>query len=364
MARRWSVEGAVPSSRESHFWSLQLGGWFALGVAMALSRVGRYPIDYMIATKLVMASLGFGVSLGMRAIYRRWLDEEAGAIRLVGITTTVSYLAALLWTAAYNLADAPLATALLERPVVVSSVGHLFGGTVYHAFALLAWSVLYVSIKRRESLLRERERSLRAEAHAHRATLQALRYQLHPHFLFNTLNAISTLIVEHRTDEASRMVARLSDFLRHTLAGNDAQEVPLVDELEFARQYLAIEQVRFGDRLEVGFDIAEGTRRALVPSLLLQPLVENAIRHGVAPREERATVRISSWRDNGTLCLSVEDDGPGHVVSNGGSTGIGLTNTRARLAHLYGSSAALTLAPGSEGGMRVMVALPYRDGDG
>jgi signal transduction histidine kinase len=361
-ARSASTDQA--STRDSPFWLLQFGGWLALAVAMALSRVGRYPIDYMVATKLVMASLGFVVSLGMRAVYRRWLDEEAGPLRLVSITTAVSYLAALIWTAAYNLADAPLATALLGRSVVISSIGHLFGGSVYHAFALLAWSVLYVGIKRRESLLRERERSLRAEAHAHHATLQALRYQLQPHFLFNTLNAISTLIVERRTDEASRMVSRLSDFLRHTLAGSDAQEVPLVDEIEFARQYLAIEQVRFGDRLEVGFDIAEGTGRALVPSLLLQPLVENAIRHGVALREEHTAVRIASWRDDGTLCLSVEDDGPGHVAGNGSSGGIGLTNTRARLAHLYGSSAVLTLAAGADGGMRAVVRLPYRDRDG
>ncbi len=309
------------------FWPLQIAGWLAFGIAMALSRVGRYPIDYMIATKLALMTIGFVLSLGLRQLYRRLLRRDPSIVQIVVVTVVASYLVSLPWTAAYNLVDARIWESQSGRHVAIDTVGKLFGGSVYHAFALLAWSVFYFAIK-------HYERSLRAESLAHQARLQALRYQLNPHFLFNTLNAISTLVVDRRNAEAGKMIARLSDFLRLTLDRPDEEEVPLADEVEYVRRYLELEQVRFGDRLDVRYDVADDAWSARVPALVLQPLVENAIRHAVAPREEGGCITIGARiarapSGQGEVRVWVADDGPGlNVKGDGCGYGIGIANIR------------------------------------
>ena len=334
------------------FWPLQIGGWLAFGVAMALSRVGRYPIDYMVATKLALTAIGFVLSLGLRQLYRRLLRRDLSVAQMLGITVVASYVLSLPWTAAYNIVDAKIVEALGGRAVPIDSISRLFSGSVYHSMALLAWSVFYFAIK-------HYERSVRAESLAHQARLQALRYQLNPHFLFNTLNAISTLVVDRRNAEAGKMIARLSDFLRLTLDRPDVEEVPLSDEIEFVRRYLEIEQVRFGDRLSVKIKVDDDAWSARVPTLLLQPLVENAIRHGVAPREEGGTVMIHAAALDGRLHLAIADDGPGmNGNGNGSGNGIGLTNTRERLRQLYGGDFRFVILTGS--GVEAHIELPLR----
>jgi two-component system, LytTR family, sensor kinase len=348
----------MPSSTRNLFWPLQIGGWLAFGIAMALSRVGRYPIDYMVATKLALTAIGFVLSLGLRQLYRRLLRRDLSLVQMLGLTVVASYAMSLPWTAAYNLADARIYEALTGRQVAIDSVGKLFSGSVYHAFAMLAWSVFYFAIK-------HYERSVRAESLAHQARLQALRYQLNPHFLFNTLNAISTLVVDRRNAEAGKMIARLSDFLRMTLDRPDVEEVPLADEIEFVRRYLEIEQVRFGDRLAVTIDVDDGAWSARVPALVLQPLVENAIRHAVAPREQGGRITIAARARDGRLELSVMDDGPG-LNGNGNGTGIGLANTRERLQQLYGDAHRFELVKACPArtvggnGLRAQIELPLR----
>jgi two-component system LytT family sensor kinase len=325
---------------------------------MALSRVGRYPIDYMVATKLALTAIGFVLSLGLRQLYRRLLRRDPSITQVVIATVVASYVVSLPWTAAYNVVDVWIVEAFGGRPVAIDSVAKLLNGSVYHAFALLAWSVFYFAIK-------HYERSLRAESLAHQARLQALRYQLNPHFLFNTLNAISTLVADRRNADAQKMIARLSDFLRLTLDRPDVEEVPLADEIDYARRYLEIEQVRFGDRLHVRFDVDEEAWSARVPALLLQPLVENAIRHGVAPRTEGGHVTIGArviqraGRGAGRgVRVWVADDGPGLNEGVGAGDGIGLANTRERLRELYGSAHRFDLVNGQ--GLRVEMELPLR----
>jgi len=197
------------------------------------------------------------------------------------------------------------------------------------------------------------------------ARLEALRMQINPHFLFNTLHAISALIHDN-PEAADRVVARLSDLLRLTLDGAKAQEVPLTEELDFLDRYLEIEQARFSDRLKIEKTIDPETRTAMVPYLILQPLVENAIRHGIEPREELGLISIRASRSNGLLTLSVRDNGAGlppasgNGNGNGGRQGIGLANTRSRLRHLYGQEGRLELASASEGGLEARIELPYR----
>ncbi len=194
------------------------------------------------------------------------------------------------------------------------------------------------------------------------AQVQSLRLQLQPHFLFNTLNTITALIgVDPRG--AERMVNGLSDLLRLSLRHASEQEVPLERELEIVQHYLSIQEIRFADRLSVRYDIGADVRQALVPNLLLQPLVENAIRHGIAPRAEPGTVVVSAHRVEQTLRLTVEDDGVGPGQSSDGE-GIGLRNTRARLERLYGADQRLEVAGGRKGGFSVRIDMPFRPGIG
>jgi len=211
-------------------------------------------------------------------------------------------------------------------------------------------------------LYREQElAAAQLETQLVQAQLQALQMQLQPHFLFNTLHAISTLM--HRdVDAAEKMLARLSDLLRLTLENGSTQTVMLKDELEFLKKYLEIEEIRFADRLTIRTAIAPDALDALVPNLILQPIVENAIRHGIAPRAQPGRVEITARRVDGKLRLEVQDDGPGLRPGNG-REGLGLKNTRERLARLYQGAHRLELESPPEGGVRVTLEIPFRSAE-
>jgi hypothetical protein len=207
-----------------------------------------------------------------------------------------------------------------------------------------------------------RARELKAsqlEARLAQAQLQALKMQLQPHFLFNTLHAISTLV--HRDPNgADRMITRLSDFLRLTLENAGIQEVPLRVELEFLDKYLEIEQVRFGQRLAVRHDVDPAALDLLVPNLILQPLVENAVRHGIAPRAAGGRIDIRARKVKERLEIEIGDDGPGLAPSQPLAEGVGLRNTRERLRQFFGADHAFELKDGLEGGFRVRLDVHAR----
>jgi two-component system, LytTR family, sensor kinase len=191
--------------------------------------------------------------------------------------------------------------------------------------------------------------------------------QLHPHFLFNTLHAISALM-DDDVKGARRMIARLSELLRLTLENVGRQEVSLRQELDALERYLEIEQIRFQDRLTVRLRVAQETLDACVPNLVLQPIVENAIRHGIAPRSSAGRIEIRAERRDGMIELQVIDDGPGlHPCGEEGveefKEGIGLTNTRARLRRLYGDEHLIEIKDADEGGLIVKLSIPFRQAD-
>ena len=207
--------------------------------------------------------------------------------------------------------------------------------------------------------LHERElREAQLETELLSAHLNVLKMQLQPHFLFNTLNSISSLMYAD-VGAADRMVARLADFLRQTLRTIDTQEVTLQEEMNFLTLYLDIERTRLRDRLEVCLDVDEGARVALVPHLILQPLVENAIRHAIAPRVEGGSVTVLAKRQGDRLQLVVRDDGPG-LRTDPSTTGLGLQNTRQRLQHLYPGTHRFSIRDGTDGGAEVEVEIPYK----
>jgi two-component system, LytTR family, sensor kinase len=223
------------------------------------------------------------------------------------------------------------------------------------------WAVLAVAhVLNYYRQLRERQLlASQLEAKLAQTQLQVLKMQLHPHFLFNTLNAISALI--HQDVElADRMIARLGDLLRATLDSANRQEVSIQQELDFVEPYLEIEKARLGSRLTVELDVDPAVLDAQVPNLILQPLVENAIRHGIAVRAGAGRIRIQAGRANGSLRLAVSDSGPGMPAPPETLTGIGLANTRARLEKLYGAAHSFDLAPGPDGGLEVGIIIPYR----
>ncbi|HEY8534796.1 MAG TPA: histidine kinase [Vicinamibacterales bacterium] len=197
------------------------------------------------------------------------------------------------------------------------------------------------------------------------ARLGALRMQLHPHFLFNSLNTVSVLVREQNTRAASRMLELLGDMLRRVLRADRPHEITLGEELRFVAQYLAVEQMRFPDRLRVAWSVDDEARAALVPDMLLQPLVENAIRHGAAKRAGATRLEVAARVEHGVLRVSVRDEGDaGEVEAPGAEAGegVGLSNTRERLRTMYGSAASLTLASTAAGGMEATVELPFRTG--
>jgi two-component system, LytTR family, sensor kinase len=231
----------------------------------------------------------------------------------------------------------------------------LYWGTVVAVFALDLYGKYHG----------ERLRAAELQTRLAQAQLQALRMQLQPHFLFNTLNAIAVLI--YRAPEAAeQMVTQLSEMLRISLDRVGVQEVTLRQELEFLEKYLEIERTRFQDRLRVALLVEPRALGACVPNMILQPIVENAVRHGVAPRSQGGRIEISARRENGLLRLAVSDDGRGTdeaVEALAAKGGVGLTNTRERLARLYGDRHGFALRSSAGLGMTVTITIPYREGE-
>lgn len=345
--------------RLTPFWTLQLCGWGAFGFSMFLATALWLPLASAALEKAIFTLLGLLFSLPLRAIYRPLYERQLSVPKVIALSAVCAYLAALLWTGSFSLTLELLRDWSGGREFRVERWSALLNGGLYHSFVLFAWSVLYFGIRQYRELQEQTARTLKAEALAHQAQLRALRYQLNPHFLFNTLNAISTLVAQQENAAANRMLARLSDFLRLTLESSGAQEVPLSAELDFVKRYLEIEQVRLGERLDVRFHIAPEALAVAVPSLILQPLVENAIRHSIAPREAGGRLEIEARCAAGLLHLEVRDDGPqptGDLALLG--QGVGLSNTRARLAQLYGSSHGFELRVAEVGGLAVIIRLP------
>lgn len=340
------------------FWVLQSAGWLGYFSLHFLSAMGHgKPWDYVWVSAAATA-IGFGVTSFLRLGFRAtW---QLPTSRMIAASCLLLVLA----TAAYSLtyAEAVFRWCFECRPGSLLGYIGYFGSALY---VMLSWSGLYFGIKFSREIAHERENALRANATAHEAQLKMLRYQLNPHFLFNTLNAISTLVLDNQNATANRMVTGLSAFLRHSLDSDPMQRVSLDEELEAITRYLGIEQVRFGERLRVVIDASPDARRALVPSLMLQPLIENCIKHAVSRRIEGGTIAVRAAVVGDCLQIRVEDDGPGlpaECDGNGNGNGVGLANTRERLKVLYGARQNVqvrTRGPDGGGGVEVALNLPY-----
>jgi two-component system, LytTR family, sensor kinase len=347
----------IRSNRNVLFWSLHAAGWTAYGVTQYLGALFYEKPSNYARLWLVAAVTGFVLSAPMRYIYRR-LWGQAPRTMIIGVLATC-YVTALALRMVINLSYKEFVAPDWEMQTLFK----LFGGALSTAYLLVCWSVLYFGIKFYESQRQQEQALLKAVALAQEAQLKMLRYQLNPHFLFNTLNAISTLILDNQNRKANHAVTRLSEFLRYTLDQDPMKRVTLRQELEALDLYLGTERLRFGERLHLEYAVEEGALDALVPSLLLQPLLENSLKYAVSAREQGGLVRIEGRAREGLLELSVIDDGPG--LREGAPVserrGVGLRNTRERLAVLYGANYRFAVL-NSHPGLRVDMALPLELG--
>ena len=358
------IPAAAPQQRVSgrlRFWLLHLGGWCGYGVLSYLSALAHGKPAYYIKVTLPLVLAGIILTFALRHVMRAaWrLPPPAFVmitiwpILVISALMGVVYVSALGWGYCVDC-----------RPNDFLGYFAYMGSFVW---VILAWAALYFGIKKHEESKVDSERALRATAIAHEAQLKMLRYQLNPHFLFNTLNAISTLILDQQSDTANRMVTRLSAFLRHSLDSDPMHQVTLAQELEAIRLYLEIEQLRFEDRLRVVEQVEPVALTALLPSLLLQPLIENAIKYAVAPRIEGGRIEIGAHVEQDTLVLRLQDDGPGCkalLEPAGPGHGVGLVNTRERLRVLYGAAQSLQIDSPASGGCRITLRLPFRTRSG
>jgi signal transduction histidine kinase len=346
------------------FWRLQFIGWGGSAVLRAMTNIANGKPDQIVVT-LIATVTGFSISLILSVVYGKlinlrplvtWSLTALALAVAVAISATING-----WTMSIStgseagLAQTVLSVFYLDMPL------------------LAAWSALYYAVNYYLQVEEQADRLERLEAQATSAQLAMLRYQLNPHFLFNTLNSISTLVLLRQTEPANAMLTRLSGFLRHTLVTQPGGKVTVAQEVETLKLYLEIERMRFEERLRTVFSIDPAAADAVIPSFLLQPLVENAIKYAVSPQEEGARISLSAQLVGQRLRLTVSDTGPGlrakalratlpaamAGADNTVSTGVGLANIRDRLAQAYGDDHVFDIRTPPEGGFTVVIEVPH-----
>lgn len=353
------------------FWSLQVVGWTSLAflVYFSLTAVSRPTNIAYVLHPGVQSFIGIFVSWPLRYVFQANWDKPAWtrltlnmtAVLFAAFVWTVLRLVSFIWMTQEEKNFLPEFGAWYFPSILI----FLIWAAVYHGmnYYLLQQEEHTELLRVSEEKKTEELRRSQAEATAQEAQLKMLRYQLNPHFLFNTLNAITSLVNSGRNDSAARMIDQLSSFLRKSLDRDPLQTVSLDTELEALQLYLDIEQTRFADRLQIEFEISDEARKEKVPSLILQPLAENAIKYAIAASEDGGTIRIVACMDDQTLELAVEDDGPGFSMSDTKQqgTGVGLRNTQERLHNIYGDSFELSVTEAEPCGARVMIRIPSGD---
>lgn len=359
--------GTLYRNSNYQFWILQFVGWFGLSLISFLSLTLWYNQQgaAYIAHTILQSALGVLVSWPLRWVFHYfWYDS--GVFRISSAIAGVLGCS-LVWT-------------ILRMTTFMAMTGESdlwsdFGGWLFGSILIfVCWVAFYHGVKYYQLLQKEHEtllmvaaenkeqqlRRSRAETIAHEAQLKMLRYQLNPHFLFNTLNAISALVQIKKSSTANSMIVQLSDFLRYSLDNDPIKRVSLEQELDALRLYLNIEQTRFGDRLELEFDIQPEASTVLVPSLILQPLIENAIKYAIAPSEAGGKLVIAARLDGEFVEVEVTDTGPGleNYQIEPDAVGVGLRNTIDRLHEFYGDNYKFRLERAKPSGLNVYMRMP------
>ena len=363
------------ASKNRAFWNLQLAGWMGAFLYRGVVAVSNDQPLKLLALVLITTITGFSISLILSVIYRYLIRQRP--LVTWGVTALVLIIAVIIHTSIDTWVQGIYYGVSRD-----TTFAQRFVGLSYIPMALLGgWSALYYAINFFLTVEQQADRLERLEAQATAAQLAMLRYQLNPHFLFNTLNSISTLVLLKQTEPANAMLTRLSGFLRHTLITEPGSQVSLAQEIETLQLYLDIERMRFEERLRAHFEIEDAALEAQLPAMLLQPLVENAIKYAVSPQEEGARISLTARVIGDRLRLMVEDTGPGvddarrlqtrdaadfnasTVPARPISTGVGLANIRNRLMQAYGDSQMFETRSEPGGGFTVLIEIPYTRAD-
>jgi hypothetical protein len=308
-------------------------------------------VPWVLATPLVLR-------LALRYPPARWNRLSTWAVHFVACGSIGLVYAA--WIAGWEELLNPWALTPGPDPFPELWMHKFYGGLL--SYLVLYGLILLVkqALDAREQLAVQQTEMARLNEQLSKSQLSALRRQIEPHFLFNTLNAIAGLVREKRNDAAVSMIVGLSDFLRRVVEDSERQQVPLGEELEFTQKYLDIQKVRFAERLQFSVDVPQELLPAQVPSLILQPMVENAVKHGIARRVQGGAIRITASRSNGTLTVRVYNDGPSLPVGwETSQSGIGIINVRTRLQGLYGDQFELSMRDQKPGGVEATVSVPF-----
>jgi sensor histidine kinase YesM len=358
IARGMGLNRPFFEDKNRAFWILQSIGWSGYFFLRTLSGFANSLGWILLVHTLLLTATGYSLTLLMASLFRR-------LIKMQPIWTLVlSLLTVAIASVVFSVIETWSVATFLKPFLKPQGVAYL-GALPLNLSLLAAWTALYYGINYfllLEDEIRQRER---LEGQASSAQLAMLRYQLNPHFLFNTLNSISTLVLLKQTERANAMLARLSSFLRYTLANEPTAKVTLAQEVETLKLYLEIEKMRFEDRLRPHFRIEPETIGARLPSLLLQPLIENAIKYAVTPAENGADIWITAAREAQAVRIEVADNGngEGEEIAASPSTGVGLANIRDRLSQAYGGGHRFDTRKNERGGFSVILEIPYETGD-
>ena len=320
---------------------------------------------WMMERRVFVALAGMGLSAILGVILRRADGRSTrfmlGTAFLASIPITIAY-AAINHVAFYTMLPESMLVEMKEKPMEGSTLSMILWAASGWYFFVVAWAVLYVALSYATKVKFAERSAAKYRSDAQTAELRALRYQVNPHFLFNTLNSLSSLVMGRREDEAERMIMNLSTFFRTSLTADPTNDVSLADEIKLQLLYLDIELVRFPRRLNVVVDVPPELEGARIPGLILQPLVENAIKYGVSRSTGKVTLTIRARALDGRIRLTVEDDGTSDGITEPGH-GVGLRNVCDRIEARFGRAASCDSGPRKEGGWRVVLTMPLRFDD-
>jgi sensor histidine kinase YesM len=358
IARGMGLDQPFFDDKNRAFWILQSIGWSGYFFLRLISGFANSMGWIFLVHVLLLTATGYSLTLLMGSLFRR-------LIKMRPLWTAIlSLFAVVVASGTFSVIETWSVATFLKPHLKPVGVEYL--GAIILDFALLtAWSALYYGINYFLLLEDQIDQRERLESQASTAQLAMLRYQLNPHFLFNTLNSISTLVLLKQTERANAMLARLSSFLRYTLVNEPTAKVTLAQEVETLKLYLEIEKMRFEDRLRPHFRIESETIGARLPSLLLQPLIENAIKYAVTPSENGADIWITAKREGHAVRIEVADNGnsDGAEIAASPSTGVGLANIRDRLSQAYGAANRFETRKNDRGGFSVIIEIPYETGE-
>jgi two-component system, LytTR family, sensor kinase len=358
IARGMGLDQPFFDDKNRAFWILQTIGWSGYFFLRTISGFAGGLGWMLLVHTLLLTATGYSLTLLLASLFRR-------LIRMRPIWTLVlSFSAVIIASITFSIIETWSVATFLKPQMRPEGVVYLTG-LALDFILLAAWTAFYYGINYFLLLEEQIDQRERLESAASTAQLAMLRYQLNPHFLFNTLNSISTLVLLKQTERANAMLARLSSFLRYTLVNEPTAKVTLAQEVETLKLYLEIEKMRFEDRLRPHFRIESETIGARLPSLLLQPLIENAIKYAVTPSETGADIWITASREGQAVRIEVADNGSGEGVDFAASpsTGVGLANIRDRLSQAYGAAHRFETTKNDRGGFSVILEIPYETGE-